>query len=312
MHLDCAGAMSSPMSTEDSVVRARTVMEASQRMPAVGFFGGRYGDRWYVDMVALSHNAMRRQLFDAYVMANALAKMAHDVSDADLARVYAWLGSLDLFVSACFDAEEVLLYPLMDQALRRIATPYPPSLVLLQRMSAKNKILDLLSAARKTRDVATSETRARINALRYALDRFGEAILAYFSLTEGFMPKLFRAGLKNGPKEKMRMERRLFDYMLRQPHGGMLGALLLQCIDSKERRADFLQRNIRKEKERDLFKEHVRTVENRHMHLSTAFDNVASKYERVFSVQTFMEGSQADPDAGRGLQMLGDIDLNAE
>jgi hypothetical protein len=312
VHLDCADAMSTTKSPEESVLRARTVMEASQRMPAVGLFGGRYGERWYIDLVALPHNAMRRQLFDAYVMVNALAKMAHDVSDADLARVYAWLGSLNLFVTACFDAEEQFLYPLMDQALRRNSTPHPPRLVLLHRMSTKHNILDMLSAARKTRDVATSETRARINALRYALDRFGEAILAYFSLTEGFMPKLFRAGLKNGPKDNSRVERRLFDYLLRQPHGGMLGALLLQCIDSKERRADFLLRNMKKEKERDLFKEHVRTVESRHMHLSTAFDRAAAKYERVFSVQTFMEGSQAHPDASRGLQMLGDIDLNAE
>jgi hypothetical protein len=287
-------------------------MEAAPRMPALGFFGGRYGERWYVDAVALPHNAVRRQLFDSYTMTNALAKMALDVADADLARVYAWLGSLDRFVGACFEAEERFLYPLVDQALRRLATPYPPSLVLIQRTSAKHNILDLLSAARKTRDVATAENRARINALRYALDRFGEAVLAYFSFTEGFMPKLFRAGLKNGPKEKDRLERHLFDHLLRQPHGGMLGALLLQCVESRETRADFLQRNIKKGAERDLFKEHVRTVEARHMNLPTAFDALAAKYERVFSVATFMEGVGEHAEAARGLQMLGDIDLNVE
>lgn len=312
VQLNCAEALRIQLSPDESLDRARTVLEASSRMPAVGLFGGRYGERWHVDVVALPHNAIRRQLYDAYVMTNALAKMALDVTEGDLARVYAWLGSLDRLISALFDAEELYLFPLVDAALRRLRVSYPPDLVLLQRTSTKHNILDLLSAARKTRDVATSETRARINALRYALDHFGEAILDYFTFTEGFMPKLFRAGLKNGEKEKLKLERRVFDHLLRQPHGGMLGALLLQCIESRDLRALFLERNIRRDKERELFKEHVRTVEMRHMHLATAFDAVATKYEKRFNVNTFMHCSSRGAQSDIDLRALGDIDLNAE
>ena len=73
-----AEAMEREMSAAEQMERAKVVMQASQRMPAVGFFGSRYGERWHVNIVALPHNAVRWQLYDAYIMANALGKMVLD------------------------------------------------------------------------------------------------------------------------------------------------------------------------------------------------------------------------------------------
>jgi hypothetical protein len=255
---------------------------------------------------------VRRQLFDAFLIANALAKMAHDVAEADLARMYAWLGALDRFVTAIFDAEERYLFPLVDGALRRLSMPYPPDLVLINRTSKKHNILDLISAARKTRDVASHEIRPRITALRYALDRFGESILDYFAFTEGFVPRLLKTGLKHGAKDQIKLERQVFDFLLKQPHGGTLGALLMQCIESRQRRAEFLIRNVKREKEREQFREHVKQVETRHMNLAATFDKLAMKYERTFGVQTFMDLCATTADNEETLHMLGDIDLNEE
>lgn len=309
IQLHCADALSAPLGPAERMSRAKAVLEASQRMPAVAFFGGAYGERWYVDMIALPHNAVRRQLYDAFLIANALTKMVYDVAEADLARVYAWLGSLDRFVTAIFDAEERFLYPLVDSALRRIGMPCPARLVMVQRTKTKHEILDLLSATRKTRDVASTEVRARIYALRYAMDQFGERILEYLHFTEGFIPKLFKSGLKNGEKEKLRTERAMFDFLLAQPHGGLLGALLLQCIDDRARRADFVTRNIKRKREREAFDDHIRVVETRHMHLAAAFENTATQYERVYSVHTFMSLCSTDVSKEETLRMIGDVDL---
>lgn len=312
VQLHCARALTARFSAAQASERARVVLQSAPRMPAVGFYGGPYGTHWYTDAIALPHNAVRRQLYDAFVIANALEKMALDIVEADLARVYAWLGSFDRFLGTIFDAEERFLYPLVDNALRKLAIPQPPDFVLLQRTATKHNILDLLSAARKTRDVATGEIRGRIIALRYALDRFGEAILDYFAFTEGFIPKLFKAGLKHGEKEKDKLEKHIFDHLLKQPHGGMLGALLMQCIESRVERAEFINRNIRREKERDMFREHIKTVEARHMQLATTFDQLALKYERTFGVSTFMRYSPEDLDPARAMQLIGDVDLNDE
>lgn len=311
IHLHCADALTTTFSREDRCARARTVVEAGGRMPALGFFGT-YGDRWYVDLVALPDNAVRRQMLDAYTMANALAKMSHDVAAPDLARVYGWLGTLDGFVCACFEAEERFLYPLVEQASRRLGAACPQGLEPRCRVQAKKDIRALLQAAMKTRDVTSSETRGRIKALRYALDQFGEAVLAYFSLKEGFIPKLFRTGLKNGEKEKGRLDRAFFDFLLDQPQGGMMAALVLQCIESRKGRAAFIQRNIKKSKERTLFNQHIRTVENRHMKLPSAFATVSGEYEQLFDVNTFMESAAENPDAARGFDSLcedADLDL---
>lgn len=213
-----------------------------------------------------------------------------------------------------FAAEEAALYPLMDAALRRTGRAAPKALVPVQRLSTQNGVLDLLSAARKTRDVATGETPARIAALRYALDRAGEAVLAYFSASETALPPLLRAGLRRGPRDAARAERRFFDALLRRPHGGTLGALLLAGLDRKAARAAFLERNMKSEKERGRFRDHVRLVEARHMRLAPAFEEAAARYERVFSVHLVMDddGEEAEAERAYGLRLLGDVDLNAE
>lgn len=263
---------------------------------------------------------MRRQLYDAFIIANALGKLTLDIPNADFVRVYAWLGSLHTFITALFVAEHRFLYPLIDQCMKKAKTPdgaqlyLPEALTVRGRQNAKATILDLLSNARKTRDVATGETPAKINALRYALDEFGRSILDYFAAMEKFVPKLLKRSIRKGDREKDKMERKMFEYLLTQPHGAMLAALLMQCIESRSKRHAFLQRNIRKAKERDAFKEHVKRVEATHMQLAAVFDSVATRYERRFNVTKFLEcyGANAEANGEQTLAMLGDLDIDDE
>lgn len=286
-------------------------------MPAVAFYGGRYGERWHIDMVALTHNAVRRQLFDAFTIANALGKLLLDVEPGDLARVYAWLSTLDSFVRAVFIAEDKFVYPLVDTHVRNARTSdgspvYLPELLSVRgRREAKAHVLELLASARKTRDVATGETPAKINALRFALDQFGANILDYFAAVERFAPRLFKKAIKNGEKEKMRVEKKLFEFFLTQPQGASLAALLMQCIESRSRRAEFINRNIRKNKLRVEFKTHVKLVESTHMQLARAFDNAAASYERRFNMNMFLQHYGAK-DAKDTTDMFADMDINYE
>lgn len=171
IQLHCATAPHAQFSSDAEMERAKVVMTSSPRMPAVGYFGARYGHKWYVDLVALPHNAVRRQLCDAFIMANALGKLQLDVADADLARVYAWLGTLESFVRAVFNAEARFIFPLLDANVVKATTAdgkqlYLPELISVRgRVTAQQRIFDLLKTARKTRDVATGETVAKINAL---------------------------------------------------------------------------------------------------------------------------------------------------
>lgn len=316
IRLHCADALTTDFPPEARSERAKVVMQSAPRMPALAFFGGHYGDRWHVDMVALSHNAVRRQLFDAFVMANALGKLQLDVAEPDLARVFAWFGTLDEFVTAVFDVEDRFLYPLVDHHVKNARTSdgqpvYLPELLSVRgRRAAKEQVLQLLSVARKTRDVATGETPAKINALRYALDQFGANILDYFAAMERFFPKLLKKAVRNGEREKNKTERKLFDHVLKLPHGAVLAALLMQCIESRTQRRDFLERNLKKESLRTKFKADVKRVENTHMMLATTFDKLALQYERRFNVQTFVEHYDASGDAKETAALFGDMDIN--
>lgn len=314
--LHCARALTREFTPEEQGERAKTVMQSSPRMPAVGFFGGKYGDRWYIDIVALTHNAVRRQLFDAFLLSNALGKLLLDVTEVDLARVYAWLGTLDMFVRIVFEVEDRFVYPLIDTHVQNASTAngdpvYLPELLSVRgRKEARTHVGELLEGARKTRDVATGETSAKIHALRYALDQFGGSILDYFAAMERFAPKLFKKAVKNGVKEKLKLERKLFDYV--REKGDTFAALLMQCIESRSKRSEFLERNIKKDKVRNEFRAHVKSVESTHMQLARTFDSVAVKYERRFNVKKFMEHYDASTDASKTLEMFGNMDINYE
>lgn len=310
--LHCAEALHAEMSPPEQMERAKIVMQASQRMPAVGFFGARYGERWHVDMVALPHNAVRRQLYDAFVMANALAKMSLDVPDGDLARVYGWLGSLERFVDATLEAEHRFLYPVVDSLARKKGVALPEMLTPRGRRDAREQILELLATARRTRDVSISETAAKINALRYALDQFGANILDYYASMERFLPKFLKTHVKKGEKTKDKVEKAVVQHMYERPSGAQLVALLMQCIESRSRRTQFLARHFRKEKLRDAFKQDVRQIQATHMQLARVFDQTSNKYERVFSVKTFLNHYGANVNNEETLNLLGDIDLNDE
>lgn len=320
VQLDCGRAVKNDatFTPEEEMERAKVVMQSSPRMPAVGFYGPRYGEKWHVDLVALTHNAVRRQLFDAFTIANALGNVALDVSQPDLDRVYAWLGTLYQFVEVVFRVEDLFMYPLVDSNIKKVESStggpvyFTELLSVRGRKNAKEMVLDLLDTARKTKDVSKGETMAKIHALRYALDQFGANILDYFAAVEKFVPKLFKKTLRNGPKEKLRTEKKLFEHMLAQTHGAMLASLLLQCVENKTKRAEFVKRNIRKERDRVSFREHVKNVESTHMVLARAFDDVAGRYERRFSVSTFLQHYDAGADGQMTLAMLGDVDINAE
>lgn len=319
VHLHCSDALEAELTVDEQGERAKAVMQSAPRMPAVGFHG-RYGDRWYIDMISLTHNAVRRQLFDAFVMANALGKLLLDVSESDLARVYAWLGTLESFVKVVFEIQDEFIYPLIDLHMKSATgvdgrpLHLPELLSIPGRKQAKSHVLDLLLDARKTRDVATGETIAKINALRYALDQFGANILDYFKEMEKFVPKLLKKAIRrNGEKEKNKLERRIFEYVLKQPsQGAMLAALLTQCIESRNRRREFIERNIKKEKLRMQFKLHIKSVEATHMQLARTFDQVATDYEKKFNVKTFVRQYDAANDAEQTAKMFGDVDINYE
>ena len=318
IELNCAAALSRDFSPDDEMNRSKVVMEASSRMPAVAYFGSRFGEKWYVDIVAFPHNAIRRQLYDAYIMANSLGTLTLDVSDSDLDRVYAWLGTLDLFIKAIFNAEHRFLYRLIDKHVTKASTPdgerlyLPESISVLGRQPARANILDLLSKARKTRDVATGEIPGKIKALRYALDEFGKHILHYFSAMETLVPKLFKRSMRprTGNKENERYQKNLFEFLLQQDHGAMLAALLMQCIESRSKRHDFVQRHL-KRRERDSFKQHVKMVEAKHMQLASTFETVATKYTKRFNVKKFLEvyRKNADQVGNETLALLGDTAL---
>ncbi len=181
------------------------------------------------------------------------------------------------------------------------------------RASAKAQILDLLSAARKTRDVSMGETTAKINALRYALDQFGANILDYYGAMEKFLPGFFRTHLaRKGERTKDKVEKQIVEQMLSEQEGVQLVALLMQCIESRTRRAQFLQRHFKKEKAREAFKSEVKQIQATHMQLARTFDTTATKYERVFSVNTFLTHYGSDVNNEETLKLLGDIDLNDE
>ena len=94
----------------------------------------------------------------------------------------------------------------------------------------------------------------------------------------------------------MKFEKKTVDALLNEEHGSQSVALLMQCIESRSKRSGFLSRHFKKDKAKDAFKAHVKQMQATHMQLAGTSDETATKYERLFSVNTFLThyGSNVD------------------
>lgn len=73
------------------------------------------GGRWALDIVALTHNAVRAELGDLRVVLGGVVSSGGAVGIGELRALFAWFSTFEAFVVTVLKAEEEVLYPWLEQ-----------------------------------------------------------------------------------------------------------------------------------------------------------------------------------------------------
>lgn len=271
--------------------RARVVSIAPARMPFVGL-KGRYNKRWYVDIVTLPHNAIRKQLADVFTSLIAMNKMALDLTEEDFQLFFRYLQVVADFFKAVLDGEEVALYPSLPGADKKKKKEGVRVLHENYRKQLKKKLFDMLEGVMKyqfTND-ASMDTLAGI---QKELDVFAKGALDYFVEKEKVFPEMLQKHIRGG-KEKTKYEARLIQFLLQKPKGHQNVCLLIQTLFSKDVRTEFFNRHFPEEEQRTSLMAALEKTESGVCSLTAVFENAATKYEKRFSMGAFMSSYGQD------------------
>lgn len=271
--------------------RSRVVSIAPARMPFVGL-KGKYNKRWFVDIVNLPHNAMRKQMSDLFSSLAAMSKMALDLTEDDFQLFFRYVTVIVDFFKALLEGEEVALYPHIhaDSALRKKGRKNEPGLECLSsdyRIALKKDLFEHLDEALKYRFTHTPSIETLEN-VQEALDKFSSKALDYFSEKERDLPSLLAKAIR-GNKEKTRYESRLLGFLLEKPKGHQLVCILMQTLFSEDVRAEFVERHFATQEQKESLEKALNETENGLLTLPDAFQEAAKKYEKRFSVKAFMD-----------------------
>jgi hypothetical protein len=282
--------------------RSRVVSIAPARMPFVGL-KGRYNKRWFVDIVTLPHNAVRKQMSELFTSLIAMNKMSLDLTEDDLQLFFRYLSVVVDFFKVVLEGEEAALYPHVSSERKKRGEDASRFLDMDYRMELKAELFAALDEAMKYR-FTHSPSMETLNCVSQALDGFAKKTLDYFAEKEAALPKLLAKAIR-GSREKTKFEGRLLNYMLEKPKGHQMVAILLQILFSADVRAEFIGRNFQRDEQKGAVEKALQEAEGGILALPRVFEEAAKKYERRFSIGTFIEHYGQDRDGEAKTEVIG-------
>lgn len=292
----------------DVLERSRIASSSTSRMPYIET-QGRYNKQWYVDIVTLPHNSVRRILSHLFTTTSAVQRLALDMTPNDFAKLFAFVSQVHLYIRILFEAEEKILYPVVDRKLRKLSS-YSPEHPLHpnKRRLTKQRVEDLLSKINTSNNVLapTKETAALI---QNKVDKFASTILDYYVHKERALPKLIATSVI-GSRLRAKLEHKLIQFFAQLGDEFYYTALLIAPLRSDEVRQEFIKTHFPGEKKKVSFQSSVRDVEDVFFGVTAAFERAASKYESRFSIGEFLSIYGTEVDVGEELGLF-PIDLEA-
>lgn len=287
--------------TEVVLERARLVSEAPARMPYIGIYG-KYNKRWYVDIVTLPDNALRCLVSAAFELIGAAHRLALDMTVSDFDQLFAFLTEFAHFVRVILEAEEKVLYPEVDHALKKRADFSTFALHPSSR-AAKRAHVEALLKQLTDEQLEHMASVSVIRLLQQTMDSLSTQLLDYFNIKESTLPRLVFRSFR-GAKEKNRMEARLIRFFEEANNEYYYSALLTIPLNNEQVRADFEDRHFGKQSRREAYRHAVKAVDGTLLAVPRRFEQAARLYEQRFSVKTFVEKYGTDRDEHATTQLV--------
>lgn len=272
--------------------RCSLVSSAPAHMPYIAFHG-KYNKRWYVDVVSLPQNSIRLFISKLFEILSATHRLALDMTADDFRKLFAFIAEFDRYLRVLLDAEDKILYPEVESALKKRSDFHSHRLNPSLRLATKKKLYSLLDAftdpTLKTTPSVTVATR-----LQETLDLLWTELLDYFTCKEAELPRILAKSTR-APKEKNRLESRLIKYFEDINHEFHYTAILTAPLRNDDVRIDFEERHFSKSK-REQYRDAAKHLDDTLFSIPNSFTAAASKYEARFSMKLFLENYGTDRD----------------
>mmetsp|Transcript_15436 Transcript_15436/g.41434 ORF Transcript_15436/g.41434 Transcript_15436/m.41434 type:complete len:392 (-) Transcript_15436:505-1680(-) len=176
------------------------------KMPVV--IASPYGKLWSVDVIALYHNALKKELQDMYGIVEAMYKFQINLGFEDIERFYTWWEVFEGFIIDYFDIEEHVLFPYISERVPLGNT----KLSKTERTTLKGRMTRTLREIDDMEDSFMNRPPGEMLP-RFVefLDQFSPRLLGYFHLEETIVPNVLQRNFE--VQDRGRIQSRVFDFL---------------------------------------------------------------------------------------------------
>lgn len=183
--------------------RKKTVV---MKMPVI--IGTPYGKVWSIDVLALYHNALKKELQDMYTMVESMYKFQLSLGFEDIERFYTWWEVFAGFVVDYFDIEENVIFPYISERAPLGHTKLNQN----ERANVKGRLSRIMGEIDDMEDHFLNRPPGEMLP-RFVefLDRFSPTLLGYFHTEETIVPKLLQKHFQES--DRAVIQSKVFDFV---------------------------------------------------------------------------------------------------
>mmetsp|Transcript_3034 Transcript_3034/g.5366 ORF Transcript_3034/g.5366 Transcript_3034/m.5366 type:complete len:911 (-) Transcript_3034:1001-3733(-) len=188
-----------------------------------------YGEKWSMDIFALPHNAIKRELVDLYRILMSLQKRMIDLRHSEIDDFYNWWEVFEAFVLDYFEIEERVIFHWIESRIPLGQTRFSKT----QRMVFKGRLSRLMhdidDCEYKFTNLPAGEVLPR---LLSCLDRFTPRLLEYFGEQERRLPRAIER--KFTAEDKRWADEKMMAFMMDAKYTNELVVLLTRWLNQDQ------------------------------------------------------------------------------
>ncbi|KAA8496479.1 hypothetical protein FVE85_0208 [Porphyridium purpureum] len=188
-----------------------------------------YGEKWSMDVFALPHNALKRELLDLYKILGSLQRRMIDLRHSDIDDFYNWWEVFEAFILDYFDMEEKIVFPWIQSRIPLGKTKFSQT----QRSILKGRLSKLMhdvdECEYKFSYLPAGEVLPR---LLQCMDKFSPRLLEYLGEQERRLPRALDK--KFAAADKAVLDQKLMDYMMQAKYTNELVTIMTRWLNDAQ------------------------------------------------------------------------------
>eukprot|EP00184_Porphyridium_aerugineum_P005992 CAMPEP_0184694860 /NCGR_PEP_ID=MMETSP0313-20130426/2687_1 /TAXON_ID=2792 /ORGANISM="Porphyridium aerugineum, Strain SAG 1380-2" /LENGTH=483 /DNA_ID=CAMNT_0027153219 /DNA_START=487 /DNA_END=1938 /DNA_ORIENTATION=- len=173
-----------------------------------------YGKLWSLDVLALYHNAIKKELIDMYSMVENMLKFQMNLGYSDIERFYNWWEVFEGFLVDYFEIEEQVLFPYIETKFQLERT----KLSKAERNLIKGRLTQAMNQIDDMEDTFMNRPPGEVLP-RFVdfLDAFAPRLLGYFHIENTVIPNALQKYFE--PEDRARIQALVFDFLKTREFG---------------------------------------------------------------------------------------------